>query len=424
MNALPPDRWRAAELLAQPHRLCFVAAALVWAASALAWALALARPLPAGTAVPPGTLHALAFALGPMPLFFAGFLFTSAPKWLRAPPVPTRALLPGVLALLAGWLLLIALGAWCTQVAALGLALCAAGWAALLRHLWTLHRRATRAAGHFDAIAGVCALLALALAAAAIALLLGRSDSAREIARAAFWGTVLPVFLIASHRMLPFLTHADAPQPDDAESARDARWVVALPLGASLLLALPALPGWPPHWSAALWPLRLLLPGAAAVLTLWLALRWRAHPATRAPLLRRLLRAFAWSGLAWLALAAAALPTLGAAGRSTLEAIGLHAMALGFAGGTMLSMVTRLSATQAGHSQAVDAVARALEAVLQVVVVSRLLALAWPPSARLALPLAALLWAAIALVWLLRHGRWAGTCRMNALCSRNDCPKE
>lgn len=425
MNALPTHapsgtaraRWRAAELLAQPHRLCFVAAALVWAASALAWALALVLPLPR-SALPLGTLHALAFTLGPMPLFFAGFLFTSAPKWLRAPGVPARALLPGVLALVLGWLLLIVFGAWRAQAAALGLALGAAGWAALLRHLWALRRQAWRRSGHFDAIAGCCALLALAQAAAAIALQPGgRIEHAHAIAQATLWGAVLPVFLIASHRMLPFLTHADAPQPGAGGSARDAPWVIALPLGASLLLALLtllALPGLAPQWSTALWPLRALLLGAAGTLTLWLVLRWRAHPATRTPLLQRLLRAFAWSALAWLALAAAALPPLPASARSALDAIGLHAMALGFAGGTMLSMVTRVSATQAGQSQAVDAVARALEALLQVAVLARLLAAAWPPAANLALPLAALLWAAIALLWLARHGRLAGRPRLAA----------
>lgn len=430
MNASPTQapsgtaraRWRAAELLAQPHRLCFVAAALVWAASALAWLLALLAlqvPLPMHGAegVPTTTLHALAFTLGPMPLFFAGFLFASAPKWLRAPPRAPRALLPGVLALLGGWLLLIGLGAWSTAAAAAGLALCCAGWLALLAQLASLRRQATRRAGHFDAILGVCTLLALAPAAAALVLGLGRPDAARAIARASFWGAVLPVFLIASHRMLPFLAHADAPQPDETEAPRDAPWVVALPLaaGAGLALqALPALPGPASPWAAGLWPLHALLPAAAGALTLWLALRWRAHPATRAPLLHRLLRAFAWSGLAWLALAAAALPTLSGATGAALRAIGLHAMALGFAGGTMLSMVTRLSATQAGHSQAVDAVARVLEALLQLLLLARLLAAAWPRAAALALPLAALLWAAIACAWLVRHGNWAGRARLRA----------
>lgn len=410
-------RWSARRLLTQPHRLCFAAAAVVWAASALFWLLALSWPAAVPAAVPADALHALAFTLGPMPLFFAGFLFTSAPKWLRRPELPTATLAPGVAAIVLGWLLLLALGPWSARSAALALALCSAGWLALWLRLLGLRRGATRTSGHFIAIAAACGLIGLALVAAAMALLADASGSARAIARMALWGAVLPVFLLAAHRLLPFLAHADAPRPQAGDAAADPEasgtaghplWVPALPLAASLLTALAAWPGWPATLIAGAWPLRSALPAAAAALTLWLAWRWSAHPATHAPLLRRLLRAFAWSGLGWLALAAAALPLWPAVWRVALEAAGLHAMALGFAGGTMLTMVTRLSAAQAGQARAVDALTRRSDQWLQVALGARLLAAFWPPLGRWALPAAALVWALIALAWLWRHGRFAG----------------
>ncbi|MCC7152049.1 MAG: NnrS family protein [Rubrivivax sp.] len=403
-------RWSARQLLMQPHRLCFSAAALVWAASALWWLLALAWP-DAAAAVPATTVHALVFTLGPMPLFFAGFLFTSAPKWLRRPDCDTKPLRPGVAMVVLGWLLLPVVSRWSATAAGLALCLCAVGWALLWGRLVALRRGATRRSRHFDAIAAVCGLIVLALAAAALALLLGRADRAREVARCALWAAVLPVFLLASHRLLPFLSRIDPLQPDASSAPRAAWWLPAVPLAASLLLALSAWPGMPATVVEDAWPLRVALPGAAGVLTLWLALRWSAHPATRSPLLQHLLRAFAWSGAAWLGLAGSALPWLAPPLRAGLDAAALHALTLGFAGGTMLAMVSRLSATQAGRSQAVDRYARVLEAMLQLALVTRLLAALWPAATAQALPLAALLWAVIAAAWLWRHGGQAGRLR-------------
>ncbi|HNU11770.1 MAG TPA: NnrS family protein [Rubrivivax sp.] len=407
-ETFPPPRWNARLLLTQPHRLCFAAAGLVWAASACFWGLALLLPPPAAAGVPATTLHALAFTLGPMPLFFAGFLFTSAPKWLRRPELATAALAPGVGAVVTGWLLALAIGPWSSVAAGLGLVLCALGWAVLWLQLVSLRRGATRPSRHFDAIATVCGLVVLALAAAALALLRERPDAARELARTAFWAAVLPVFLLASHRLLPFLSHADAPQPDRDDPQRDAWWVPALPLAASVLQALASWSGLDPELAARAWPIHVLLPGAAGLLTLWLALRWASHPATRSPLLHLLLRAFAWSGAAWIALAISALPLLPPSLHAAFEAAALHAMALGFAGGTMLAMVSRLSAAQAGQSQAVDRLARRLEGLLQLLLAARLLAAFVPATAAWALPLAALLWAGLALAWLRRHGGLAG----------------
>lgn len=407
VDRLPPG-WAARRLLTQPHRLGFAAAALVWAAGALAWALALLHPVPAVVGVPAVTLHALAFVLGPMPLFFAGFLFTSAPKWLRAPALPTIHLLPGVLACVLGWLLALGTGPWRADAAALGLALCAAGWALIVRLLVRLRRGATRRSRHFDAIAGVTAALVPVLAAASLALAAGDADLARRLARAALWGVVLPVFLLASHRLLPFLSHADAPQPDAPEPAGDALWVPALPLAASLAMAALSLAPATLAAQPALLLLRGGLHAAAALLTGWLVWRWARHPSMRTPLLRRLLRAFAWSGLGWLALAAAVLPGVPAAWRAGLDAAALHLLAMGFAGTTLLAMVSRLSLTLAGRPLAQDRAAAWLDGLLQAALLARLLAALWPAAAALALPLAASGWALLALAWLWQHGGLAG----------------
>ena len=81
------------------------------AISALWWALALATrhagvALP--WAVPPPLAHGLFMAMGFMPLFIVGFLFTAGPRWLGLSDVPARSLRDPVVAMLSGWVLALA----------------------------------------------------------------------------------------------------------------------------------------------------------------------------------------------------------------------------------------------------------------------------------------------------------------------------
>ena len=76
-----------------------------------------------------------------MPLFFAGFLFTAGPKWLRLREVTARSLLPGLMFMLAGWVLVLIGFHTYALVSCAGMILVAAGWTILSVKFSTMVRR-------------------------------------------------------------------------------------------------------------------------------------------------------------------------------------------------------------------------------------------------------------------------------------------
>lgn len=386
-----------------PQRLCFAAAALVWCASALAWALQ-----HTGLVVPVAparawtfAAHALTFGLGPMPLFITGFLFTAGPRWLRAPAWPVHALAAPVLLVGAGWLVAIVLGPWSARALALGLAGATLGWLGLMRELTRLRSRGggERRSLHLDlAIAG-CGTLTACLAVATASTAAGDPEGARGAALAGLWSGVVAVFVVASHRLLPFLGGGlSAPFERRWPNAELwLMWSAAVATGPAAALA------WGQHGGIA-GALRGLHAAVIAAVSASWWLRAMQLPARRQPLVAMLWRAWGWWCLAWLGFAAAQGPSLDGVTRSALTTAALHALTLGYLGGTMLAMVTRISVTLVGRSIAIDGPARALEAVLQGAVLARLVAAAWPSAAAPALALAAVAWAALAVAWTVRHG--------------------
>lgn len=424
-----------------PHRLCFSAAALVWTASALAWALQLGGLTVVAEAMRPwpSAVHALVFALGAMPLFIAGFLFTAGPKWLRVPATATGSLVSAVALVVVGWLLVIGASGLSVGVLAAGLLSCASGWTLLVWRLLALCAGAQPGRRfHFGLATISCACVtaclwtasgfALADAALFDALPVGGGalDAAagvRALARAGLWFGVLPVFVVATDRMLPFLSHG-LPAALERVWPRGVFWIALSATwagGAAALLRLPAaaspdLAG-PQRMAIEATRLDVVLAFDAALVCLvsvgaWH--HWRRHRAARGPMVAALLRAFAWWVFAWAALVFARLPVLDPALRSALDSAALHALGLGYLGGTLLAMVTRVTAAQAGRPTVIDRRARRLEGVLQLSAAARVLA-ALLPLASLGAPadlpvsgtlvVAAMAWAAVALIWSLRHGR-------------------
>lgn len=397
-------------VLGAPHRLCFLAGAGVWVAASVAWALWLAAA--AARAVPvapwmPG-VHALVFGLGPMPLFIVGFLCTAGPRWLRVPPVPARELAPAVLVVVLGWACVLAAAPAGPAGVSVGLAACAAGWAGLCRRLWRLRADArARDAGidltHFDRASWACVALTLALAAGAGAAP-GRADLLRGIATTGLWWGVVGVFVTVSHRMLPFL----GPTPDQPDAPWLRRWPRARLDGLGVSAVVAGLAAWVPPGAgapAALeWAFGLHALVVAAVSARWFASWWR-HPARQTPVFGLLHRAFGWWVLAWAAWAVARLAPLPPGAAVMLATAALHALTLGYLGGTLLAMATRVSATQAGRATAIDRTARTLDAMLQAAVLARVAAALWPAAAQGPMLAAAALWAAIAVAWLHRHRR-------------------
>jgi uncharacterized protein involved in response to NO len=393
-------RWRARTLLDSPHRLCFFWAGVQWVASALWWFVALLTGAGAA-ALPAPTLHALWFGLGSMPLFIAGFVLTAGPRWVQAPAVDAAGLRAGVAAFSAGWLLT-ALGAMLDlRVAAAGQLAAAAGLGLLAWRAARMVRQGARADTlHPRLIVVALALMALAHLGTAAAMGSGRAALLPALAGAALWWGPVAVFVVASHRMLPFLGDGLWPALD----RRWPRWPLWLLLsGAVVQGAWAALPvPWRAGGAMLVGThLGLVFVGSAA-----LTLRWLGAPALRSPLVRWLFVASLWWLLALLLLAAVHWPGLAPDLARRWQLAGLHALTIGYLGGTLLAMATRVTATQQGRSQAVDGHGRALFAVLQGAVVLRVATALWPERTGLVAAAAAFAWLLVAAGWFLRHGAW------------------
>ncbi|QPF74003.1 NnrS family protein [Roseateles sp. DAIF2] len=390
-----PQPWRWARLLETPQRLCFAAAALLLAGSGLWWCLALLaaqQGWPLHWQLPPAMVHGLLMTLGPMPLFFAGFMFTAVPRWLDLPTPPARSLLEPLLAQLCGWaaLLLAAHGGSPSlgrALGAIGLAAVAWGWSGMLWRFAAL-LRASEAADrtHARALLGAGSVGALCLWASSAALLVGEFALLRALNLVALWGFIGASFAAALHRMLPVFAAACP-----GWSERQPLWGLWAWLGLCAVEASTALWTWPPLALAL-----ALLEAAAGTGVLLLAWRWARVQTLGLRLIAMLWTGWCWLGLALLLSAASAWLPLGRAP--------LHAYALGFLGTSLLAMASRVSSTQAGRSVAADDATWGLFWVLQLVALARIGA-ALAPTLLLS---AAIGWAGIALAFLLRHGRWWG----------------
>lgn len=408
--APPTDaRWRWQRVLDAPHRIAFFGGALVYAAAGLWWAAALVGQTHAVAwpwAVPRGIAHALALGYGAMPLFFAGFLVTTLPKWLAHPALPARVLGAPVVASLAGWVVAVAGAHGSRLAAAAGIALVAAAHAAVVLVLRRLLRDgvATDRLHARSAVAGYAATVA-ALCVAAVALSAGADGVARTALAAGAWAGLGVVFAAALHRLVPFFGAAALPPLDERWPA----WLLwtlvgALAFEAAATIAEAAGVPLPPAARAALETL-----AAAALLAL--AGRWAVVQNLRLRLIAMLHLGFVWLGIAF-ALAALS-HALEALGRPALDPAPLHALGAGCYGSVLMAMGTRVAAGLSGRTIAADDVTWRLFGVLQLAVVARLAAAVWPDAARWLLPLAALAWAAATATWGARIALWMGRPRVD-----------
>lgn len=409
-------RWRAAWLLAAPHRLGFFAAALMLAASALWWcAVLLARAfgLTPPWAVPPSAAHALLMSQGFMPLFMAGFLFTAGPKWLGLGEQPARRLLWPIALMLSGWAVAIIGFHLHTRLAAAGITLVAVGWSGISLMLLRLVR-ASRMEDrlHPAVVAIACLVGAGALWLAAAALALDTVPLLRAATQLAIWGFAASVFATVSHRMIPFFSASAVPLLD----AWRPQWLLWVLLGLLWFELLPALAElwWWPLPVALRW-LQVALEGPGALLLLWLALRWGLVQSLKIRLLAMLHGGFFWLGLAY-ALSAISHALMALSGHElSLGLAPLHALTMGYLGATLIAMATRVSSGHGGRPLAADNAAWALYWILQAAVLLRVLAALWPVSVvATALTLVAVLaWTVATVGWAWRYGGWYGRPRID-----------
>lgn len=384
-----PTRWQI--LTAAPHRM-FFASGLAWLLAWSGWWAVLLGARVAGIAglepaQPALLLHGAAMLFLAFTPFMYGFLMTVFPRWMSAPEVPRSAQLAVFACLNLGHLLFLAGLAGATSLLVVGWLLSAAGLAivviTLAGSLWRTRGRASHA---YAVLAGLGAgLVGMML----FALALARGDfSAWPLVRSfGLWGFLLVVYFGVSHRMIPFFSSRVVPgyavwRPD---------WIlysyVALGLARALLEHAPA---W--RWLAS-------MPMAAVAVSC--ALRWRPRVRTGVRLLDVLHISLAWlaAGLALAACAdvAAAFGSAGLVGRAPL-----HALGLGYFGGMLMAMVTRVTLGHAGRQLTLDAFTWGVFLVIQAATVLRLAAEFLPAAGWLSLA-AALAWLGAFLGWAMRN---------------------
>ena len=406
--------WRAAWLLAAPHRLGFFAAALMLAVSALWWAavlLARARGYSPAWVVSPSTAHALLMSQSFMPFFMAGFLFTAGPKWLGLPEVNTRRLLRPIALMLSGWLLALMgfhLHLW---LAVAGIALVASGWSRLCLLFSSLLRASPVSDRvHATVVALACGVGAAALWLASVALALDSVLLLRTATQVALWGFAATVFAAVSHRMIPFFSASAVPLLD-AWRPMWMLWVMLAMLWLELLPAVAELWWWP--LPVALRWAQVAIEIPAAVLLLWLAVRWGLVQSLKIRLLAMLHGGFVWFGLALALNAVSHLLMALSTNELSLGLAPLHALTMGYLGATMIAMVTRVSSGHGGRPLAADNTAWVLYWLLQGAVLLRVAAAMWPDAATPLTLIGVLTWAAATVGWAVRYGGWFGRPRID-----------
>lgn len=407
--------WRARYLLLAPHRLGFFLAMVVLVGSAAWWALVQIDRVSVTVALPyalsPTLVHAAVMTFGFTPLFFSGFLFTAAPKWLRVEPLETPLLLVPLFMQAVGWLLWVG-GIHVHMLMALaGLAL---AWSGLARITWLfwrlvwLSQEADRL--HARTVGIACVVGCVSLGGLLANLVIGATAVALACVLTGLWGFVVVVFLTVAHRMIPFFTSNAMP----FIHAWRPFWALGLMLTAAVFEGVAV---WveidgPLHGPLApLWMLaRGLFELVAGGILLWLAQVWGLMQSLKNRLLAMLHIGFMWLGLA-LTLGGAA-QLLGLLQDTPVLGLGaLHALTMGCLSSLMLAMVTRVSCGHSGRAQVADRIAWTLFWLVQLATLLRITAAAQSGWASWLLLPTALLWAGTMGVWGARLGGWYGRLR-------------
>lgn len=384
-----PTRWQV--LTAAPHRM-FFATGLVWLLAWSGWWAVLLGARIAGVAGleaagPVLLLHGAAMLYLAFAPFMYGFLLTVFPRWMSAPQASRPTLLTVFTCLNLGHLLFFAGLVGAADLLVVGWLLSAAGLAVvvgtLAASLWRAQGRVSHA---YAVLAGLAAGLVGMLL---FALALVRGDfSAWPLVRGfGLWGFLLVVYFGVSHRMVPFFSSRVVPgyavwRPD---------WILYLYVALGLARALLEIaPAW--AWLAS-------VPLAAIAVTC--VLRWWPGVRCGVRLLDVLHISLAWlaAGLALGACAdvATAFGSPGLIGRAPL-----HALGLGYFGGMLMAMVTRVTLGHAGRPLMLDSFNWSVFLVIQAAVVLRLAGEFLPGTGWLSLA-AALAWLGAFLAWAVRN---------------------
>lgn len=378
-----------------PHRVMFMAGAVQSILTIALWSFDLGARYaglyaPLAWPLPPVWLHSLLMIYGLFSFFVFGFLMTALPKWVGASPLTPRRYLPPFLLLVAGWGIFY-LALIVPLPILLPLFLIAGGWA---WGVWSLVQTArsgpNRGKQHAWAVLGALGMGVPGILAFAVGIERGEAAWVHAAIEIGVWCSVLPVFFIVSHRMLPFFSSTVIPRYKIYRSM-PVLWVM---LGCFVVHAL----GNILDLRNLLWPVDAL----AAGLAFFLSWKWQVHRSFLVPLLAMHHVATLWLGIG-LALYAgqAALAAFGMAWGGLAP---LHALTIGYFASMLLGMATRVTLGHSGRTLGTDRLIWGLFWMLQAVVVLRL------AGEFLYLHGAAnLVWLA-SLGWLLVFGLW---CRIH-----------
>ncbi len=337
--------------------------------------------------------HSFMMLFTVLPPFVLGFLFTTYPRWMNGPEVPRGAYLASGAALLGAELCWLA-GLHGSH--SLLLVACTLAGAGLLVGLVALLRVMLDA----QKIVPHAVITSIALSVAVVSLggfawgLASSNDFALHFAvRSMIWGALLPVFFAVSHRMIPFFS----------------------------IGVIAGYRDWRPLWVlvavAALCWLRLLL-GTLGMLTLLpfidlllfalttlCAVRWTSRGARGHPLLWTLYAALAWLPVAMLLQGGRDLGFL-LNGRWALGLAPVHALTMGYFGGMLIAMVTRVTMGHSGRPLRMERLMLGCALLVHGATAVRVAGELHgePPAAALLLLASAVLWLTAILTWAGRLG--------------------
>jgi uncharacterized protein involved in response to NO len=394
MNETPaaPSPWHV--VTAAPHRVAFLCGLVSLLASSLWWGLhLLARytgfPLFAlDLAVAPIWAHSFLMLFTVFPTFFLGFLFTTYPRWMNGPLVPRWAYVSAPLLLTAAtayWLVGVHTSL-ALQVAAAGLA--TVGLAIALVAFLRVLIDAQQVVSHAIVTSAAFAIGVVCTAGVGYGLWTANDFVLHFAVRAALWGFLLPVFFAVCHRMVPFFSQGVVMGYVPWRPT----WILTAVVGLAWLRLLLG--------TAGVLDALVFVDAALFALTGLCAVRWTSWRARGNPLLWTLYAGYVWLPIAML------LQTIrdGAfvvSGEWALGRAPIHALGMGFFGGMLIAMVTRVSMGHSGRPLAMDRIAFACFLAVQAAALARVLSeVAAAPTA-----IQWLLFASIS-AWLAAFGVW------------------
>jgi uncharacterized protein involved in response to NO len=367
----------------------FFATGLVWLLAWSAWWAALLAARAAGFAglepVRPALLMhgASALFLTFVP-FMYGFLLTVYPRWMPAPQ-PGRAAMIWAFSLLNAGNLGFMVGlAGPAGFSAAGWLLATAALAVIIGVLLRILLRAEAAAPHAHTVLAGLAAGLLGMLLFARALWSGDYSAWPLVRGLGFWGLLVGVYFSVCHRMIPFFSSRVVP----GYSSWRPDWIlysfVTLAVARGVLETAPRMA----------WLATVPMAGIALACTL----RWWPRTRVDARLLHVLHISFAWLPIG-LTLAAAADLFAAVGMPGLLGRAPLHALGLGFVGGMLIAMVTRVTLGHSGRPLALDGFTWGLFLAVQVAAVLRVGAEFMPFAAAWLSLVAGLVWVATLLCW-------------------------